>query len=611
MSKASASVSDFSPAEHTSSSSKKERLVSKFRSLRTREAWLGEYDWGLLFRPRFKPWSKNIDTISKSEAPFYGLEDDLPIVLAAMAGLQHALAMLAGLITPPQILGQTLNLPSEQRSYLISASLIACGFLSAIQMSRIPLFGGYQLGTGVLSVVGTSFATLSTAQAIIAKLYANGTCQTIDGVQQACPEAYGYILGTSALCALLPMGLSFVPIRFLKRALPPIITGPVVFLIGVSLIQSSGFANWGGGAGCGPEPRSACFDPHGYQWGSGRYIGLGFLSWLTVIVIEIFGSPSMRNASIVLGLLIPLVVAGPTGYISGDSIKSAKPITFLWVHTFPLKIYAPAILPLLAVYLSLVAEAIGDITATSEVSRLSVTSKAYDRRLQGGILSDGLGGLLSSLFTITPLSVFAQNNAVISITSIANRRAGYWCCAWLILFGVLGKIAGAILAIPASILGGVTTILFASVAVSGLKVISTVTFTRRSRFLLALSLGIGVGNLLVPTWFSYIFTYPENGPNGALRGFLDSIEIVVETPFLICAVVGIIANFILPLELEDWDVFRLKEEAERQEDMEEGQGSKESKGPSASSAQPTMTATAPELQKAPNVDDRTDITEHR
>ncbi|CAO1628804.1 unnamed protein product [Sympodiomycopsis kandeliae] len=568
MSKASAYVTDLESSSSSSTpanSSWRARRLTKLRALGTREAWLGEYDWGILFRLRLKPWSKNTTTISKSETPFYGLEDDLPILLAALAGLQHALAMLAGLITPPQILGQALNLPSEQRSYLISASLIACGILSGIQMSRIPLFKNYQLGTGLLSVVGTSFATLSTAQAIIGKMYANGTCSTIDGIKQPCPEAYGAILGTSALCSLLPIGLSFVPIRILKRALPPIITGPVVFLIGVSLIQSSGFANWGGGAGCGPQPRGACFDPHGYQWGSGRYIGLGFLAWLTVVVIEIFGSPSMRNASIILGLLIPLVVAGPTGYISSSSIQAAKPITFLWVHTFPLKIYAPAILPLLAVYLSLVAEAIGDITATSEVSRLSVTSSSYDRRLQGGILSDGLGGCLSSLFTITPLSVFAQNNGVISLTKIANRRAGYWCCTWLILFGIFGKISGAVLAIPAPILGGVTTILFASVAISGLKVLSSIKFTRRERFLLALSLGIGLGNLLVPTWFSYLFTYPETGSNTALRGFMDSIEIIVETPFLICAVVGMLANLVLPLEIED------RQQQQLENDIETGQ----------------------------------------
>lgn len=383
-------------------------LRDRAASLAHRDTWLGDYDWSSLFKPRWNPYSRRKN--AATETPFYGLDDNLPILLAAVAGLQHALAMLAGLITPPVILSSALALPADQQAYLVSASLISAGILSAVQMSRIPLFKGYQLGTGLLSVVGTSFATLSTASAIIEHMYGNGTCRTVGGVKQACPEAYGYILGTAALCSLLEMGLSFVPVRLIKRALPPIITGPVVFLIGVSLIKSSGFPDWGGGSACGPDPVASCFDPHGYQWGSGRYIGLGFLSFMTVVLVEIFGSPAMRNASIVLGLLLPLIVAGPTGYISRTNIDAAKPITFLWVHTFPLKIYAPAILPLLAVYLSLMCEAIGDITATSEVSRLSVTSRQFDKRIQGGVLSDGLGGLLSSLFTITPMSVFAQNN---------------------------------------------------------------------------------------------------------------------------------------------------------------------------------------------------------
>lgn len=583
MNKAEASVASYEDSPSTGpiprSGISMSRLSQGFKSLGRKDTWLGDYDWHGLFMPRLLPWSKDPERLRKAETPFYALEDKLPIALAAVAGLQHALAMLAGLITPPIILSGSLNLPASTQAYLISASLITSGILSAIQMSRIPLPFGYQLGTGVLSVVGTSFATLSTADAIITNMYANGICETIDGVQQACPEAYGYILGTAALCSLLEIGLSFVPIRYIKRALPPVLTGPVVLLIGASLISSSGMADWAGGSGCGPSPATACFDPHGYTWGSAQYIGLGFLSFMTVVIIEIFGSPAMRNAAIVLGLLLPLIVAGPLGYISRENIDAAKSITFLWVETFPLKIYGPAILPLLAVYLSLMAEAIGDITATSEVSCLSVTSLAYDRRVQGGILSDGLGGLLSSLFTITPLSIFAQNNGVIALTKIANRGAGYWCCFWLILFGVLGKISGAILAIPKPVLGGVTTILFASVAVSGVKIIAGLRFTRRTRFILTLSLALGLGNLLLPTWFSNVFTYPSTGSNKALRGFMDSIVIIVETPFLISAVTGLFANLILPMEAEDREYAMQQEEAIRQEALEDGalsEGTRES-----------------------------------
>lgn len=567
---ASASVHSLARGDNSGSANMSfgQRVSANIKHLGTRDAWLGDHDYAALFMPRW-PYGrgKNLSFLERTEQPFYGLDDDVPIVLAAILGLAHCLAMLAGIITPPILISGYAYFDDATSTYLISASLITCSILSAIQMSRIPLGGHYQLGTGLLSVVGTSFATLSVSETVLEVLYSNGTCATVNGVRQACPEGYGSILGTAALCALLEIGLSFAPIKLIKKALPPMITGPVIVLIGTSLIQSSAFPNWGGGSGCNTTPATACFDPQGHLWGDARYIGLGFLSFITVVLIEIFGSPLMRSSAIVLGLLLPLVVAGPTGYISRSSIDASEPITFLWVHTFPLKIYAPAILPFLAVYLSLMAECIGDVTASAEVSRQSVTSKAFDKRLQGGVLSDGFGSLLAALFTITPVSVFAQNNGCIALTRCANRKAGYWACFWLFLFGVLGKIGGAIRAIPNSVLGGVTTILFASVVCSGLAVLSRIKYTRRTRFILTLSLGLGFGNLLVPAWFASVFTY--SGTNEALQGFIDSIEIIVETPFLICAVTGIVANLILPMELEDRQVQMVLEEQARDEDMEE------------------------------------------
>lgn len=116
--------------------------------------------------------------------------------------------------------------------------------------------------------------------------------------------------------------------------------------------------------------------------------------------------------------------------------------------------------------------------------------------------------------------------------------------------GILSKISGVILAIPSPILGGVTTFLFTSVAVAGLAVLTKVPFTRRNRFVLALSLSMGMGNLLVPEWSSYFLPHTDNK---ALAGFYQSIEIIIETPFLISAITGIIANAILPYEHDDVD----------------------------------------------------------
>lgn len=136
---------------------------------------------------------------------------------------------------------------------------------------------------------------------------------------------------------------------------------------------------------------------------------------------------------------------------------------------------------------------------------------------------------MSALFTVAPLSTFAQNNGVIAITRCANRGAGRWCCFFLILFGVLGKISGVFLAIPNPVLGGVTTFLFASVAVSGVRVLSYIRFTRRDRFILAAALSFGFGDLLVPDIFTHLFDRVENRSKG-LQGLFDSITIVLSTP---------------------------------------------------------------------------------
>ncbi|KIJ69736.1 hypothetical protein HYDPIDRAFT_104357 [Hydnomerulius pinastri MD-312] len=529
------------------------------RKVTTRQGWLGDYDYVWLCSPTL-PFSIGGKKPARRQPPFYGVDDELPLILAMASGLQHALAMLAGLITPPIIFASSLMLDAQTSAYMISASLIGCGILSLVQLSRMKLWRGYYLGTGLLSVVGTSFATLSTADAIFNGMYANGTCPSTIGadgtvIRGACPDAYGMVLGTSLICSLLEIGLSFIPPRTLQRIFPPMVTGTVIVMIGASLIGSSGIPNWGGGSnGCQARPASGPLalcptttSPHALLWGSPEFIGLGFLSFVSIIITELFGSPFLKNASIIVGLAVGCIVAGAAGYIDGSTITTSPAITFLWVYTFKIGVYPPAILPMLAVYVSTTMEAIGDITASAEVSRLRVEGEDFDSRIQGGVLSDGIGGFMSALFTVTPLSIFAQNNGVIALTRCANRAAGRWCCAFLIFFGVLGKVSGFFLAIPNPVLGGVTTFLFASVVVSGLRVLSYVKYTRRDRFVLAAAVSFGVGDLLVPDIFTYLFEGVKSA-NSGLQGLFDSITIVLSTPFLAAGLVAVVLNLIIPQE---------------------------------------------------------------
>ena len=152
--------------------------------------------------------------------------------------------------------------------------------------------------------------------------------------------------------------MSFVPARILKRVFPPMVTGTVIVMIGASLIGSSGIPNWGGGSNdCMGRPTSGIFQlcpttfaPRPLPWGSPEFIGLGFLSFVSIILTELFGSPFLKNISVIVGLAVGCIVAGAAGYIDGSSIQTAPAITFLWVHTFKIRVYPPAILPMLAVY---------------------------------------------------------------------------------------------------------------------------------------------------------------------------------------------------------------------------------------------------------------------
>lgn len=527
-----------------------------FKSLTTREGLVGDYDYAFLFKPNL-PFMKK----SRRAAPFFGLNDSMPVLLALLLGFQHALAMLAGVITPPIILGGSAgaNLGDDLTQYLVSTSLIICGILSSIQITRFHIKGTrYFIGTGLISVVGTSFATIPVALGGLAQMYNTGYCPMAeDGVTKLpCPKGYGAVLATACLCALLEIGLSFSPAAVLKKVFPPIVTGPTVMLIGVNLI-SSGFEDWAGGSGtCQSRPTTGDFmlcpsndAPHAAAWGSAEFIGLGFLVFVVIIITERFGSPIMKSCAVVMGLLVGCIVAAACGYFSGAGVDAAPAASFIWVHTFPLHIYAPMILPFLAVYLVLMMEAIGDISATCDVSRLEVEGPLFDSRIQGGVLADGLNGMFATLGTITPMSTFAQNNGVIALTRCANRKAGYCCCLFLLLAGIFAKFAAALVAIPSPVLGGMTTFLFAAVAVSGVRIISTVPFTRRNRFILTASLALGYGATLVPTWFSYVFTY--QGDNRALEGFFQAIELVCETGFAITAFLSLFLNLFLVEEIED------------------------------------------------------------
>ncbi|KAK0611291.1 permease family-domain-containing protein [Immersiella caudata] len=533
-----------------------DRLQGAKRAFTTKEGLIGNYDYVFLFRPNL-PFMKKSDKVP----PFFGLNDRMPVFLALLLGFQHALAMLAGIITPPIILSGPggVNLSTAETQYLVSTALIVSGLLSCIQITRFHIYKTpYYIGTGLISVVGISFAIIPVASGAFAQMYENGFCPSdASGNPLPCPQAYGAVIGTAACCALLEIALAFTPPRLLLKVFPPMVTGPTVMLIGIKLIQS-GFKNWAGGSGpCADKEPAAFFAacpninaPHALPWGSAEYLGLGFSVFVTIILCERFGAPIMKSTSVVLGLLVGCIIAAATGYFDRSGIDTAPAVSFIWVKTFPLTVYGPLVLPMMAVFIICATEAIGDITATCDVSRLEVDGKLYESRIQGGVLADGCIGLIAALMTMTPMTTFAQNNGVIALTRCANRSAGYCCCMFLMIMGIFAKFSAALVSIPSAVIGGMTTFLFCSVAVSGISIICRgVPFNRRNRFVLTAALALGYGATMVPNYFDHVFTY--SGDNKGLQGFLDAISLIMETGFAVTAFVATILNLTLPYELED------------------------------------------------------------
>lgn len=499
------------------------------------------------------PWRKG-----GVEPPYFlGKDEKLPLALSLLMGFQHSLAMVAGIATSGGLLiaGDACfawQLDSEMcaaKQYMVSAAWIASGLLTLVQVFRARIIGTkYYLGTGLISVMGTSFTFLPIARDMvissISEARGAGLCTGNDCIGYG-KKGYGRFIGTCMVASLLEVGIAMIPPKFLKKIFPPVVTGTAVLLIGGGLI-SSGTKYLGGGVFCGENNESkmaaGLFGPQlcnengqvVLPFGSPEYIGLGFSVIVMSTIVQFFGSPFLKSTFLFWGLAFGCFMAAityrtalpgdkttcstePTKpciggfadatpgkkyyYYSGDAVKNADTITFLWVKTFPLGFAAEYFLPILIGFFISSAETVGDIGMSYIASELPTDERSdVDSRIQGGLLADGINSLIACLMTTPPNTTFSQNNGVIALTRCASRSAGFSCAFFLVLYGVFGKVGGLFTSIPICVVGGMVLQLFAMVFVSGMKMACT-NMTRRNSFILMLSLAFGLGVAMEPHLF--------------------------------------------------------------------------------------------------------------
>ncbi|KAG1674137.1 hypothetical protein FOA52_015768 [Chlamydomonas sp. UWO 241] len=480
--------------------------------------------------PAWNPWSKKIH--HDANMKFFGPNEPMPVFLMLVMGLQHALAMVGGIITPPVLVGLATR-DADTKQALVSAALIVSSLCTVLQVVRIPIYGTqYYVGSGLLSVIGTSFTFLPISRGAIATQMASG---------KSFDEAYGALLGVYIVGALAELSMSFIPRKYIKKIFPPWISGLTIFLIGAALIKS-GMQSWGGGSFCATTGKlcTDVGDSH-LPYASPAYIGLGFFVLTVTVFLELFGSPFLRSAQVAIGLLIGYALAAGTSDINGDKyvntskIDSAPVITFLWVKTFPIGFYAPAILPVLIGFLVSGVESIGDLTATGEASGLHPESSRQAE------------AIFAAFAMSLPNTTFSQNNGVIALTRVSSRLAGLGCALWLFLFGIFGQVGAFFTSIPGPVLGGMTTFLFANITVSGIKVIGTKIITRRIRFILSVSLVFGLGITLWPQWAEVLNC--TNVGNSGVTGLCEAAKLTLTTGYAIGCITALILHGVMP---QDW-----------------------------------------------------------
>ncbi|MGE6327698.1 nucleobase:cation symporter-2 family protein [Psychrobacter pacificensis] len=410
----------------------------------------------------------------------YRLHDRPNPIKAFLGAIQHVLAAFVGIITPSLIIGGALGL-GEHIPYLLSMSLIVSGVATFIQTRKVG-----PIGSGLMALQGTSFGFLA------AVLTAGFVVKNRGGSPE---EILSVIFGVSFLGAFVEIFLSQF-ITKLKSFMSPIVTGCVIVTIGLSLTKV-GLTDLAGGFGA-------------EDFGSIPNLLLGGGVLVSVVLISIINNKVIRSSAIFIGLMLGLLAAVFMGRIDFSLVSEADfftvPIPFKYGFGFDWQ----AFIPIAFMYIITSIETSGDLTATSMISGEPIKGPLYEKRIKGGVLGDGVNSLIAAVFNTFPVTTFSQNNGVIQMTGIASRYVGFYVGGILCLMGLFPILGAIFTQLPKPVVGGVTLLMFATVATAGIRILSTVDFTHRNVLIIATSLGLATGIAFVPDVLSQTPQFFQN-----------------------------------------------------------------------------------------------------
>ena len=391
----------------------------------------------------------------RSSVVLYGIEDRPPLGEAIPLGIQHVLAMFLGNVAPPLILAGAVGSVTGETTFLVQMALIVAGVSTMVQAFPIG-----PVGARLPIVMGTSFAFLGPLIGI--------------GNQFGIAAVFGAALVAAPVEMVMGVSLD----RF-RHYFPPLVTGIVVMLIGLTLIPTG--MNYAAGASAGPSAQG---------YGSFTNLGLAGLVLVVTLVLNQFFEGFLRVVSVFVGIVVGYVAAFALGVVDLSAVGSAGWITVPVPLKYGLAFEPSAILTVAFLYVITGMETIGDISGT-----VSATGRdATQEEMRGGLIADGVMSAFGAVFNALPNTSFSQNVGLVNFTGVASRYVAGIGGAALLVLGFVPKVGAVVSAMPDAVLGGGALILFAMIFSSGARIVAqNVTLDHRNSTILAMSMALGLG----------------------------------------------------------------------------------------------------------------------
>ena len=414
----------------------------------------------------------------------YELEGRIPLGQAILYGLQHVMAMFVGNLTPVLLITGACALDGGLQLQIIQNAMLMAGIITLLQLFTIG-----PVGARLPIVMGTSSGFI-------------GVCSGVAATMGQGIVTYGAIIFASFLGGLFETVLGFF-LKPLRRFFPSLVTGTVVMAIGLSLI-SVGINSFGGGNNNG-------------DFGSLPNLFVGTVVLVTIILLKHFTKGVTSTASILIGIVVGYIVCGvmglilPTTYQYVDqNTQETITKTCSWVldfskvseaSWFAVPAFMPfgftkemidlrAIIPIVIMFIVTTVETVGD---TSGITEGGLGREATDKELAGSVICDGLGSSVASFFGVLPNTSFSQNVGLIAMTKIVNLFAISTGAIFLVLCGLFPKLAAVVQMMPQSVLGGAAVMMFASIVVSGIQLVTKDGVSNRTVTIVSVALGLGYG----------------------------------------------------------------------------------------------------------------------